>query len=189
MREAARMVRKKERQASGEGPRQRPPLAKFAERAIVLGAKAARVAGTSTIATAPWVRLKCQYGCGGYGSSLCCPPHTPTPAQMREVLAAYHQAILFEAGKREPGRVAVKLERELFLAGYYRAFGLGAGPCRLCEAACAFAEGCRHPYEARPSMEACGIDVFQTARANGFQIEVVGDYDQPQHYFGLVLAE
>ena len=80
------------------------------------------------------------------------------------------------------------LERDLFLAGHYKAFGLGSGPCGLCRT-CAFDKGCRHPYKARPSMEAVGIDVFATARRHGFIIEVVRTHDDPQHYFGLVLVE
>jgi hypothetical protein len=38
-------------------------------------------------------------------------------------------------------------------------------------------------------MEACGIDVFATARTHGFTINVVMDHGDPQHYFGLVLIE
>jgi hypothetical protein len=38
-------------------------------------------------------------------------------------------------------------------------------------------------------MEACGIDVFATARANGFPIGVVLDETSDQNYFGLVLIE
>jgi hypothetical protein len=38
-------------------------------------------------------------------------------------------------------------------------------------------------------MEACGIDVYATARNNGFTIDVVRTCDDPQHYFGLVLIE
>ncbi len=140
------------------------------------------------MATAPWVRLKCQFGCGGFGSSLCCPPRTPTPEEMRRVIGCYKRAILFEVKLQEAKKIAVKLERDLFLAGYYRALGLGAGPCHLCKE-CALDKGCRHPYQARPSMEACGIDVYRTARANGFIIEVVRTHQDPQHYFGLVLVE
>ncbi len=178
--------------AAGKEGRQRPAITTFVDRAVELGAKAARVVKASTIATAPWVRLKCRYGCGSYGNSLCCPPHTPTPSEMRAVIDSYGQAILFEAegeAWREPKRVAVELEREIFLAGYYKAFGLGAGPCPLCKEKCALDEGCRHPREARPSMEACGIDVFRTVREGGFEIEVVHDRDAPQHYFGVVLVE
>jgi hypothetical protein len=38
-------------------------------------------------------------------------------------------------------------------------------------------------------MEACGIDVFATARKHGFTINVVRTSKDPQHYFGLVLVE
>jgi predicted metal-binding protein len=169
--------------------RSRPPVASFVGRAVALGAKSAKVVKASSIATGAWVRWKCRYGCGGYGGSLCCPPDTPTPSETREVIDCYARAVLFEAGRGDAKRVAAKLEREVFLAGYYRAFGLGSGPCRLCREACAFAEGCRHPEEARPSMEACGIDVYATARANGFAIEVVRNRKDPQHYFGVVLVE
>ncbi|MHC4198991.1 MAG: DUF2284 domain-containing protein [Planctomycetota bacterium] len=172
----------------GDKTRKRPPLAALADRAVALGAKSAKVVEASTIATAPWVRLKCRYGCGCWESSLCCPPHTPTPDETRRVIDSYRAAVLFEAGGGETKKVAVALEREAFLAGYYKAFGMGAGPCTLCDE-CAFDEGCRHAAEARPAMEACGIDVFRTARANGFEIDVARDRDDPQHYFGVVLVE
>jgi hypothetical protein len=38
-------------------------------------------------------------------------------------------------------------------------------------------------------MEACGIDVFATVRANGFPIEVVRDDSSDQNYYGLILIE
>ena len=163
--------------------------AELAERAVALGAKRGRVIRASSISTAAWVRLKCRYGCAGYGSSLCCPPHSPKPFETKKVVAGYKRAILFEAGLGEPKKIAVSLEREAFLAGYYKALGLGAGPCSICKQGCAFDEGCRHPDEARPAMEACGIDVYATARANGFSIRVVRSHEDEQHYFGLVLLD
>jgi predicted metal-binding protein len=156
--------------------------------AIKLGAKAAKIIPAPSVETGVWVRWKCQFGCGGFGTSLTCPPHTPTPEQTRKMLDEYKTAILFEAGRGEPKDIAVALEREIFLSGYYKAFGLGAGPCRHCRT-CAFEKGCRHPYEARPAMEACGIDVYATARKHGFTINVVRNESDPQHYFGLVLIE
>jgi hypothetical protein len=38
-------------------------------------------------------------------------------------------------------------------------------------------------------MEACGIDVYATARAAGMPIEVVKDYGDDQNYYGLVLMD
>lgn len=78
------------------------------------------------------------------------------------------------------------MEREISLAGYYKTLGFGGGPCRLCHH-CALEKGCRHAEEARPAMEACGMDVFATARRHGFTINVLKKYQELQHYFGLVL--
>ncbi|MHC5080244.1 MAG: DUF2284 domain-containing protein [Planctomycetota bacterium] len=165
-----------------------PPVKHFVERAVALGAKKGKIVKAASIATAPWVRMKCQFGCGGFGSSLCCPPHTPAPDKMRKVLDAYKRALLLEAVKKGPTGIAAKLEREVFLAGYYKALGLGAGPCYLCEE-CAFGEGCRNPRQARPCMESCGIDVFKTARDNGFEIDVVRHRGEKGHFFGTVLID
>lgn len=160
----------------------------LAERAVALGALAAKVVPASTVRTGEWVRWKCRFGCGGYGSSLVCPPHTPTPDETQALLDEFRRAVLFESPLGRTKKIAAELERELFLDGYYRAFGLGAGPCNLCRT-CTFDEGCRYPRRARPSMEAVGIDVYATARRNGFTINVVRNRQDPQHYFGLVLVE
>ena len=153
-----------------------------------LGVREVRIIDPKTVETAPWVRWKCQFGCGGFNSSLMCPPHSPNPEETRKVLDSYKWAILFEGGRLDTKEIATKMEREIFLSKYYKALGLGAGPCRLCPS-CAFEEGCRHPDEARPAMEACGIDVFATLRKHGFTINVVKTYKDPQRYFGLVLVE
>jgi len=46
-----------------------------------------------------------------------------------------------------------------------------------------------HTGQARPSMEACGIDMYATVQANGYPIEVVKDYSDDADYYGLVLIE
>jgi len=160
----------------------------FLPRFYKLGARGAKIISPRRVVTGTWVRMKCQFGCGGFGTSLMCPPHTPKPEETRRILDTYKRAILFASGSVDTKEIAAKMEREIFLSGYYKALGLGAGPCSLCRD-CAFEKGCRHPDEARPSMEACGIDVFATARKHGFTINVVRSYKDPQHYFGLVLVE
>jgi predicted metal-binding protein len=158
------------------------------ELAAQAGAIAAKIIDPNTVETTDWVRWKCQFGCGGFGSSLACPPYSPTPDQTRRMLEGYARAVLFESPAGQSKSIAVRLERSIFLLGHWKAFGLGAGPCNLCPR-CAFAKGCRHPDKCRPSMEACGIDVFTTVRRHGFQIEVVRTHKDPQHYFGLVLVD
>jgi len=160
----------------------------FVQMALDRGAVSAKMVKPSSVITAAWVRWKCQFGCDGFGTSLVCPPHSPTPEETRRVLDGYRRVLLFESPRGRSRKIAVTLEREIFLDGYYKAIGLGAGPCELCET-CAFDEGCRHAELARPSMEACGIDVYATARGNGFTIDVVRTRKDPQHYFGLVLVD
>jgi predicted metal-binding protein len=166
----------------------REDLTPFLSRARELGALDALLVATRAVVTAEWVPLKCRYGCGGYGTNLCCPPHSPTPAETRRVLDCYERAILVHCvPQSEVKPLVVALERELFLAGFYKAFGYGAGPCDLCET-CNLAR-CIRTHDARPAMEASGIDVFATVRAAGLPIEVVTGPDSPQNYFGLVLVD
>jgi predicted metal-binding protein len=86
-----------------------------------------------------------------------------------------------------PGDIAFELEQDLFFQGFYKALGLGAGPCWLCKE-CNL-EHCIHPLQARPAMEACGIDVYATARAAGYPIQVVRDRSEVPNRYGLVLIQ
>ena len=160
----------------------------FLERARELGAVDAKVIDPGSIVTAAWVRLKCQFGCGGYNSSFCCPPHTPTPNETREVIDCYSRAILIHCKVRsDPKKIVQELEREVFLSGFHKALAFGDGPCALCDE-CNLVK-CIHPREARPSMEACGIDVYATARGNGLPIDVVVDRSSDQNYYGVILVD
>jgi predicted metal-binding protein len=150
---------------------------------------------TLNVFTAPWVRMKCQFGCAFYGDHLCCPPYTPTPDEMRNILDSYTNALLlhvhWEKGYKMVNRfndVVVDLERTIFLDGYYKAWSLGSGPCDRCEL-CNLSSGCINADKARPSMESCGIDVFKTAREHGLPISVVRDHNQERDIYGLVLVE
>jgi len=170
----------------------------FCKRAMEMGIEEAKMIDPGSVVTAEWVRLKCQYGCPGFGESLCCPPRTPAPDMTRKVIGSYQKAILLHQrlpkrktrwGKFDSFRKSiVRLEIEIFLDGYYKAWSMGSGPCDLCKE-CNLSGTCKHGYEARPSMEACGIDVFKTARDNGFPIEVVRTRDEEMNIFGLVLVE
>ncbi len=161
--------------------------AKYITKARKLKAKHAAIIPAGTIVTGEWVRLKCQFGCSGYGKTLTCPPYSPTPERTKRMIADYEQALLIHGGEdADISDIVYTLEREIFLDGYHKAFGMGAGPCDLCEKC---AKSCRYPDSARPSMEACGIDVFSTVRANGFPIQVLKTETCKGNYYGLVLIE
>ncbi len=171
-------------------------LGTYAEKAKSLGLSRAEIIDTKNVVVGNWVRLKCQYGCGGYGQCLTCPPYTPTPDYTKKMISEYSKGLLMQTQKvvlvdrprlgSKLRNIVAGLEREIFLDGYYKAFGMASGPCRFCKA-CDTQEPCKHPYRARPSMEACGIDVYQTAKNCGFELEVVKTEDSPYSYVGLIL--
>ena len=158
----------------------------YVKRLLELGAADAVAIDPRDVVTGEWVRWKCRYGCGGYGRRLTCPPHSPTPGETRALLGGYRLGVLAHwTGELRPSASMVAVEREAFLDGWHQALALGEGPCRLCEA-CNL-ERCAHPQEARPSMEACGIDVFATARAQGLPIHPLRERNEPHNLYGLLL--
>jgi len=165
--------------------------------AIESGASDLKFIKPPQIVTAHWVRLKCQFGCKNYGTRLTCPPYSPSPDDTRKVLDEYTKAYLIKYegflgfDEYPPKRLdeamtdlslhvckaAYNMERHAFLSGYYKAFSYGAHRCRKCDV-CAILEGekgCRFPFEARPSLESSGIDVFKTAENAGLGTSVVQD--------------
>ena len=154
------------------------------------GIKNACIICPKDVETASWVRLKCQFGCGCYGQSLVCPPFTPSPEQMRKVLDVYTRAVLLHCKPdADVKAIVADLERDFFLHGAWKALGLGAGPCYFCKECNVEERQCRDPERARPSMEACGIDVFSSVRKAGFPIEVVRTTRQCPNYYGLILVD
>jgi predicted metal-binding protein len=169
------------------------------------------------IVVANWVRLKCRFGCHGYGRHLGCPPYTPTPDETKKILEEYELAVIARFDVVPNSEVSPKhlhhhlwssigrvhetifqLERRAFLYGCYKAFGMNALPCTYCET-CIPEEKevinpydlrhCRHKDRARPSMEACGIDVFKTASNAGYNPEVLRSYHERAELFGMVLLD
>lgn len=177
-------------------------LEKYCTRAVQEGATHAKVIAPASIVTASWVRLKCQFGCPGYGRSYGCPPDTPSPRETQAIIDCYQTAVLFHleavavpGGSRRKDRhrfysLLVDLEGELFKDGCYKCFVFLSGPCHLCrECGKMKGEPCPQGDRARPSMEACGIDVYQTARNNGFFIQPLKTKEEPQNIYGLMLVD
>jgi predicted metal-binding protein len=160
----------------------------FIQRAKAMGAKDAKIIPSESIKTAAWVVMKCRYGCDGFGNNLCCPPNTLDYKAMQDVLDCYSTALLIQCGTLEqPSEIVLKLEKFLFSEGYHKAMAFGAGKCTLCKE-CSKSE-CNLPLSARPSMEACGIDVYETVRANGYPIGFSTSNQEDLNCYGIVLIE
>ena len=141
-----------------------------------------------SIVISHWAGYKCKYGCAAYGKSRCCPPHAPSPDETRKIIADFKIGLLIHfGGDVRVTKTISKIERLIFLKNFYKVISFGAGPCRLCKE-CSLSE-CKFPDIARPSMEACGIDVYATARANGFPINVLTSKNEEENCYGLILIE
>lgn len=173
-------------------------LKKYLRKAKTFGASWSKVIHPRSVVTEEWVRLKCQYGCGSFGTCLTCPPFSPTPEYTRKVLDCYSRAIILVWNippdykernlRRNMRRQMAALEREMFLDGHYKAFAMTCGPCNLCRS-CDLTRPCKFEEAARPSMEACGIDVYGTLANAGYGLKVVQSPGETCHFCGLILVD
>lgn len=149
---------------------------------------------TSDIITAEWVRMKCEFGCTGFGRRFSCPPYSPTPARTRAVLDEFETGLLIrfdgDVGVTTPERlvsremtryvqnVCLELEKTAFSDGFYKVLAYTGHQCGLCKSCAAKEKGatitdCRFRKDVRPSPEAAGIDVYETCRRAGWNLGVL----------------
>ncbi len=173
-------------------------LRAIAERALSWGVLDVKVIPTGAIAVAEWVRLKCHYGCPNYGKRLDCPPNEFSLDLTRRLLAEYQRALILKLARLpryqpEGSGLVHRVERELFLAQFYRAFAIGAGSCGLCRDECVREPGrCPRPHQVRPAAEGMGIDWFTTLRNVGWELRVLGSresHDGLPPSYSLVLVD
>ena len=153
---------------------------------------------TKTIVVEPWTRLKCQFGCPNYGKTLVCPPYAPKAEEFIGMVNSYKTAILFQVSlasiEDDVGgisKISCDIENLCAHFGYYKAFGMGAGPCMICHSKgeeCNLDE-CKYPNQARPSGEACGVDIHKTIENNGYDILGIDKKNDSYFCYGIVLLE
>ena len=184
------------------------------------GADFFRIINPNKLPVREWVRSKCLFGCKEL--TWCCPPFVNTPEETRRLLKEYKHAVLIgfknavtEERQKKAQLTLFELERFCFLHGYYKAFALFPGPCKLCRT-CSVSthfdkfirelaslneysslialqslhkKYCRQSEKARPSMEALGIDVFSALKKLGREIRIIRRRDETFLSFGLILVE
>ena len=160
-------------------------LLALADTAKAKGCREAEPLLTREIVVDPRVRLKCRLNlCGQFGRNLMCPPKVWTLDETLAILTRYTFSLLmqitreaepneyqtvFDREKAAMNAIIVNLEQDAFRNGFSLAVGLGCGHCQLCQE-CADEDCppvCRLPSQARPSLEAVGIDVEKTCAAAG----------------------
>ena len=153
------------------------------------------------IVVSQWVRMKCMFGCGEYGNNASCPPNVPSVSDWEKFFHGYDMAVIFRFAKKvdkPEGRHKwskkvnmnlYKLEREVFLSGYERAFLLFMDSCCLCEDCPGEREKCKEPRSARPTPEALAVDVYSTVKQYGFPVEVLTDYSQEMNRYAFLMVK
>ncbi|HEX3030616.1 MAG TPA: DUF2284 domain-containing protein, partial [Bacillota bacterium] len=157
------------------------------------GATRARLMDANQVVIDPRVRLKCQVPvCDSYSFNLQCPPNCLTVAEFTTYLARFSRVILVQLEGEllppdQPEGRPLELERvykpandlhqlinraesRAFTLGFRFAAGFIGGCCKLCPECVGPGGKCRHPFRARPSMEAVGVDVYATSAQAGIPI-------------------
>lgn len=152
------------------------------------------------IVVAQWVRVKCQFGCPNYGRKAACPPNTPSVSECERFFSEYKNAVLFHirvqfdipedrfAWYKKMTLKLSRLEQEIFLSGYEKAFFLLFGGCPLCKACKVERSLCSQPEKARPAPEAFAVDVYTTVKKFGYPIAVRTEPTQPMDRYVLLMV-
>jgi len=153
------------------------------------------------IVVGQWARMKCMFGCKNYGKCGTCPPNTPSVAECKDFFKGYKTGAVFHFTKkvkipedrfawtRKVNSKLLKMEREVFLSGYYRTFLLFMDSCNLCTSCPGIKQLCKNPKMSRPTPESMAIDVFATVRKIGYPIDVLYDYSQGMNRYAFLFIE
>jgi len=149
-------------------------LEKFA---LEEGAYRAKLIEASGIVIDDRVRLKCQVPvCKDFNNHLLCPPHTVPVEKFRSLCAQYPAALIIQvksqgfaetdlvAAEKKLHSIINKTEGRALTEGNYLASGFIASSCKLCPECVGYRSNlpCRRPFEARPSIESMGVDIYKT---------------------------
>jgi len=153
------------------------------------------------IIVAEWVRMKCLYGCREYGKNAACPPNAPSVAECARFFREYKRAAVFHFAKtverpedrhawgRKVNLELLKLEEEVFKAGFVKAFLLFFDSCGICLECAASRTACKEPKLSRPTPDALAMDVYGTVRKLGYPIEVLSEYNQEMNRYAFLLID
>ena len=169
--------------------------------ALDCGADKAVLIGQDAIVTDPVFRSLCEANrCGAYGRCWMCPPAVGPVEELIKKLRSYPHALFYQsithledsfdiegmqAGKKFFNGIGQKLLdacRPLLGPDTLHLSGGGCGLCKTC--AQADGEPCRFPDRALSSLEAYGIDVYNTSKHT--ELKYVNGPDTVT-YFGMVL--
>jgi predicted metal-binding protein len=83
----------------------------------------------------------------------------------------------------------LETERQIFLSGYEKTFLLNQTCCGLCNNCSENRIDCKDKKNARPSPEAFAVDVYQTVRNAGMEINVVSENPSEFNRYAFILVK
>lgn len=168
--------------------------------ALDAGASKAAVISVDSIVLSATFRDICKSNsCGMYGRCWMCPPDVGDIETLMDKVRSYQHGLLYQTiadiedsfdieGMQDAARnhvlVSQRLEAFMMLQ-VGKHLHLSCGGCKLCDR-CAKADGlpCRFPEQALSSMEAYGIDVYNTCKPT--ELKYINGQNTVT-YFGVVL--
>lgn len=153
-----------------------------------------------SIIVAQWVRMKCTFGCNSFGNGSC-PPNVPTVTECERFFKEYSSGLIIrlstgadkdnypENWSNDMTAQLLEAERQIFLGGYHKVFLLNQTCCTICKECSGSRTECKDKRNSRPSPESFAVDVFQTVRNAGFDIEVVSTSSQEMNRIAILLIE
>jgi predicted metal-binding protein len=152
------------------------------------------------IVVAQWVRVKCTFGCNDYGLGTC-PPNTPSVSDCYRFFKEYESGFIIRLNKfadkneypsdwsREMTDKLLSIEKEIFLSGYQKVFLLNQTCCSICKKCPGNRVECKEKEKSRPSPESFAVDVYQTVRNAGLDINVVAETPAEMNRIAILLIE
>lgn len=154
---------------------------KWVQIALELGAAKAVILPIEQVVTDRSFRAICESNaCGGYGICWTCPPYCGDIDELMEKVRSFKQVLWYQtiseledsfdiegmtAASHRHAQMSRKLRERLEPMVESESLCLSAGGCRLCERCAKMDEQpCRMPDKAMTSLEACGIDVYNTTK-------------------------
>ncbi|WP_291859984.1 DUF2284 domain-containing protein [Marinilabilia sp.] len=153
-----------------------------------------------TIVVAHWVRIKCIFGCSDYGLGTC-PPNTPSVEDCSSFFKEYKNGVIIRLRKfadkdkypsdwsRNVTNKLLETERQIFLQGHQKTFLLNQTCCGICKDCSGNRKDCKDKKNSRPSPEAFAVDVYQTARNVGMEINVVSENPSEINRYAFILID
>ncbi len=155
---------------------------------------------TPQLATASWVRLRCQYTCRNARKSDFVPPFSPTVDDTIRMMEEYKFGLLVRREEPVPLRLPngdvwsafqdslIHSEQECATRGYGKAFALAVGNCLFCHHDDSM-RPCDFNAKKRPTLEAIGFNMHDTLKMLAWEHYLVREPGDPMSLFGLLLLE